>query len=87
MPILQKIYEKNGEQIIAHDKFIYCSTVYKIWSWGASLLEEKYYSSDNPITFKKKDLVLKQKDYRIQRFIDLKFAPEEFLKSKNYKLL
>lgn len=82
-----KQYLKGNQTVFAFDKFIYCSTVYQIWSWGASLLEEKYYSSDKPITLNKKQLVLKRKNYSLHRFFDLKFAKEEWLNDNGWKLI
>ena len=65
------IYEKNNERIIVNDKFIYCSSVYALWKGGASLIEEKYYSSNKPISLKKKDLKKKMKGYNLVRFFEL----------------
>ena len=71
-----------------HDKFIYCSSVYQIWGWGAALMEEKYYASDRPITLKKKNLIsVKRKNYSLHRFFELQFAPEEWLLQQGYKLI
>lgn len=84
---LPKIYEKGKEQVVVNDKFIYCSSVYIIWKKGASLLEEKYYTSDEPIKLKKKDLKLKKKNYILYRYFDLEFAPEEWLQINGYKLI
>lgn len=84
---LPKIYEKGKEQVVVNDKFIYCSSVYIIWEKGASLLEEKHYTSDEPIKFKKKDLKLKKKNYILYRYFDLEFAPEEWLQTNGYKLI
>lgn len=81
----QKTYEKNDQIVYVNDKFIYCSSVYLIWKWGASLLEEKYYSSKKPITLKKQ--IVKKKNYIIQRFFDLQFAPEVWLQENGYTLL
>lgn len=83
----RKIYEKNNQIVYTNDKFIYCSDVYKIWSWGASLIEESYYSSDKPISLKKKDLKLKTKEYTLYRFLELKFAPEEYLINNGFKII
>ena len=41
MTTLQKIYEKNNIAVRTHDKFIYSSVIYILWSGGASLVEEK----------------------------------------------
>lgn len=85
MSTLQTAFEKNGEIVHSNDKFIYLEEIYLIWSWGASLLDEKYYSSDKPISLKKKDLKLKKKNYIIYRFFTLKYAPEYYLINNGYK--
>lgn len=87
MTTSQKIYEKDKNIVYTNDKFIYNDELYLIWSWGASLLEDKYYSSDKPITLKKKDRKLKKKNYIIYRFFTLKFAPEEYLINNGYKII
>ena len=81
-----KIYVKDNIQVITNDKFIYHSEVWKIWKMGAILEEEKYYASPKLLKFKKKDLVLKKKDYSIHRFIELEYAPEDYLVKNGYKL-
>lgn len=81
--ILQKIYEKNSDKVRVSDKFIYCSSVYKLWSNGASLVDERYYSSSKPINLKKKQLKCKD----LFRFFELEYAPEEWLQQNNYKLI
>ena len=81
------IYEKNNQKIIVNEKFIYCSSVYMLWKGGASLIEEKYYSSDKPISLKKKDLKKKMKGYNLYRFFELEYAPESYLISQNFKLI
>ena len=71
-----------------HNKFIYCSSVYQMWGWGAALMEEKYYASDRPITLKKKNLIsVKRKNYSLHRFFELQFAPEEWLLQQGYKVI
>ena len=86
--ISQKTYEKDKQFVHIHDKFIYCSSVYQIWGWGAALIEEKYYTSYKPITLKKKNLVsVKRKNYSLHRFFELQFAPEEWLLQQGYNLI
>lgn len=86
--ISQKTYEKDRQIVYTHNKFIYCSSVYQIWGWGAALVDEKYYTSDKPITFKKKNLIsVKRKNYSLHRFFELQFAPEEWLLQQGYKLI
>lgn len=84
---LQKTYEKDKQIVYTHDKFIYCSSIYQIWSWGAALMEEKYFSSSKPITIKKKNLSVKKKNYSLRRFFELQFAPEEWLLQQGYNLI
>lgn len=81
------IYEKNNQRIIVNDKFIYCDTIYMLWKGGASLIEEKYYSSNKPISLKKKDMKKKEKSYTLIRFFDLEYAPEKWLQQEGYKLI
>lgn len=75
--ILPTIYEKNKQRVTANDKFIYCSSIYMLWKGGASLVEEKYYSSDKPIIVK--DIKSKKKGYTLFRFFELEYAPEYYL--------
>lgn len=84
---LQKIYEKDKQIVYTHDKFIYCNSIYQIWSWGAALMEEKYFSSIKPITIKKKNLSVKKKNYSLRRFFELQFAPEEYLINNGFKIV
>lgn len=85
--ISPKIYEKENENVVVGDKFMYCSTVYRLLKGRAEMLEEKYYSSNKPIEIKKKDLKQKTKDFILFRFIDLIQAPEEYLLTNHYKKL
>lgn len=82
-----KGYSKENQTVYVFDKFIYCSSVYQLWKQGASLVEEKYYSSSKPIKLKKNQIYLKRKEYSLYRFFELKFAPEEYLIKNNYKLI
>ena len=82
-----KIYESKEQRVVVNDKFIYCSEVYMIWKNGASLIETKYYSSDEPIKIKKKNLKTKKKNYSLVRFFTLEFAPEEYLINNKFKLV
>lgn len=85
--ISKKIYIKNNIEVKVNDTFIYHSEIWKIWKLGAILESEKYYSSSKALKFKKKDLVLKKKDYTLFRFISLEYAPEDFLIKNGYKIL
>ena len=84
---LRKTYEKDKQIVHTHDKFIYCSSIYQSWSWGAALMEEKYFSSSKPITIKKKNLSVKKKNYSLRRFFELQFAPEEYLINNGFKIV
>lgn len=81
------LYEKNNQRIVVNDKFIYCDSIYMIWKNGASLIEEKYYSSDKPISLKKKDLKKKKGEYILFRFFELKYAPENYLINNGFKIV
>jgi hypothetical protein len=56
-----------------------------MWRYGASLMDETYYTSNKPLNVKKIPKLLKKKDYVIQRFINLEGAPEEYLINEGYK--
>lgn len=79
------IYETSKERLFLSDSYIYKSVIYKLWPGGASLFEEKYYSSKTPIKFKKKDLKVKKKDYTLYRFFTLEGAPLEYLVNNGFK--
>jgi hypothetical protein len=79
------LYEKETNKVKVSNKFIYCVSVYKIWKEGANLVDESYYSSDKPLKFKNNKL--KKKDHIMMRYIDLEYAPEEFLINNGYKKL
>ena len=84
--IKQVIYIKDAHEIPATPKFVYCSSVYKIWKRGACLINEQYYTSNKPLNLNKIQYILRKKDYIIQRFIELESAPEEYLINLGYKL-
>lgn len=77
---------KNRQEVFVNPKFIYCSTVYKMWRRGASLMDEKYYSSDKPLNARRMSSVIKKKNYEIRRFISLEGAPEDYLLDNGYNL-
>lgn len=81
------VYEKDGKTVVVGDKFIYSNSIYQIWKSGAMLLNEQFYSSNKPITLSKKDLIKKKNGYIIQRFLELEYAPEEYLWKEGYKLI
>ena len=60
-----KIYVKNNQEVKVSPKFVYCSSVYKIWNQGAGLLDETYYVSSKPLNLKKIPTKLKQKGYTV----------------------
>jgi hypothetical protein len=83
-----KIYEnKEGQRVVTNDTFIYCSEIYMLWKGGASLLEEKYYSTNKPLKIKSKNLKVKKKNYTLFRYLTLEFAPEEYLLNNKFKLV
>ena len=83
-----KIYEnKEGQRVVTNDTFIYCSEIYILWKGGASLLEEKYYSTNKPLKIKPKNLKVKKKNYTLFRYLTLEFAPEEYLINNKFKLV
>ena len=79
------IYVKNNQEVSVSPKFVYCSSVYKIWKRGASLLEE-YYASNTPLILSKSNRKITKKGYIIQRFLDLESAPADYLINNGYKL-
>lgn len=87
MTTLRKIYEKNKLIVYTADKFIYHSSIYRIWGWGASLVEEKYYASTKPIKLKKNQLHCKKNKYSLHRFFELKGAPEDYLINNGFKII
>ena len=84
---LPQIYEKDGLRVKVNDKFIYNSSVYKIWPDGASLVDESYYASSKILKPSKHKMILKKNGYILQRFLDLEFAPEIFLINNGFKIL
>lgn len=80
-----KIYEKNNKWVCTYDKFVYIDTIYLIWKCGASLIKETYYASETPINPKKK--IVRKRNCIIQRFFDLKFAPENYLINNGFKII
>lgn len=83
---MNTIYIKDNSEVIVSDKFIYHSSVHKIWKQGACLLDDRYYTSNTPLNLKKIPRILKKKDYNIHRFITLEGAPENYLIKQKYKL-
>jgi hypothetical protein len=79
-----KTYTKNDETIGVANKFIYHIETYVAWKNGVALYEEKWYASNNPIKFKKKDNLLKRKKYKLFRLVSLDYAPESYLIRNGY---
>lgn len=79
-----KTYIKDNEIIGVHDKFVYHVETYVAWKNGVALYDDKYYASDKPLKFKKKELLLKQKKYKLFKLINLEFAPQSYLESNGY---
>lgn len=79
-----KTYVKNGIAVGVHDKFIYHIEIWVAWKNGIALYDEKWYACDHPLKFKKKDNLLKRKKYKLLRFIDLEFAPLDYLEANGY---
>lgn len=79
------VYSKGDQTLRVSKKFVYNESVYKIWNTGAILLKETYYVSNNPINLKRIQKNINKSGYRIQRFIELESAPEEYLINKGYK--
>lgn len=80
------IYVKDGHTVTVSPKYVYHSSVHKIWKWGACFIGEQYYASPKPLNIKKIQTKIKKKEYTIQRFIELESAPEQYLLKNGYKL-
>lgn len=83
---MNPIYVKDNHEVVVSSKFVYCSSVYKLWKQGACLVDEVHYASNQPLDLKKIPLRLKRRNYTIQRYIQLESAPEDYLITKGYKL-
>lgn len=81
----RQIYVKDNHEVAVSHKFVYHSSVYRVWKSGAGLLDDKYYVSNSPLNLKKIPTVIKKKKYSIRRFFELEAAPEEYLITKGYK--
>jgi hypothetical protein len=79
-----KLYNKDDTVIGVSDSFIYSTETYVIWKNGASLLDKQFYKSKKLIKFKNN--TLKKKLYTLHRYVDLTFAPEEWLINNGFKL-
>ena len=79
-----KIYLKNDEVVAVADKFIYHVETYVAWKNGIALYDEKWYSSNEPLKFKKKDNLLKRKTYKLIRYVTLDYAPQSYLERNGY---
>ena len=83
---MDPIYVKDGHTVTVSPKYVYHSSVHKIWKWGACFIGEQYYASPKPLNIKKIQTKIKKKEYTIQRFIELESAPEQYLLKNGYKL-
>lgn len=83
---MNQIYIKDNQEVRVSTKFVYCSSVYRLWKQGACLIDEVYYASNQPLDLKKIPLKLKRRNYTIQRYIQLEGAPENYLITQGYKL-
>lgn len=82
---LSKIYIKGKHEVTTASKFIYQTTIYKIWKLGCSLLSEQYYALPRPLDLKSIPSQVRAKDYILQRYITLEGAPETYLIQHGYK--
>lgn len=81
---MNTLYVKDGHTASVSPKYVYHSSVHKIWKWGACFLGEKYFASPRPLNIKKIQTKIKKKEYTIQRFIELESAPEQYLLRNGY---
>ena len=79
-----KTYIKNDEVVGVAETFIYHIETYVAWKNGVALYDNKWYSSKEPLKFKKKDNILKRKTYKLFRLISMDYAPESYLIRNGY---
>jgi hypothetical protein len=79
-----KTYIKNDEVVGVAETFIYHIETYVAWKNGVALYDDKWYSSKEPLKFKKKDNLLKRKTYKLFRLINMIYAPESYLIRNGY---
>ena len=79
-----KTYSKNNEAVGVSNQFIYHIEIYVAWKNGVAFYDEKWYSVDHPLKFKKKDNILKRKKYKWIRYITLAYAPQSYLEQNGY---
>ena len=79
-----KTYIKNDEVVGVAETFIYHVETYVAWKNGVALYDEKWYSSKEPLKFKKKNNLLKRKTYKLFRLINMEYAPESYLIRNGY---
>ena len=79
-----KTYIKDDEVVGVAETFIYHIETYVAWKNGVTLYDDKWYSSKEPLKFKKKDNILKRKTYKLFRLINMEYAPEDYLIRNNY---
>jgi hypothetical protein len=79
-----KTYIKNDEVVGVAETFIYHIETYVAWKNGVALYDDKWYSSKEPLKFKKKDNLLKRKTYKLFRLVNMIYAPESYLIRNGY---
>ena len=79
-----KTHIKDDEVIGVAKTFINHIETYVTWKNGVALYDNKWYSSKNPLKFKKKDNILKRKTYKLFRLINMVYAPEDYLIRNGY---
>jgi hypothetical protein len=79
-----KTYIKNDEVVGVAETFIYHIETYVAWKNGVALYDDKWYSSKEPLKFKKKDNLIKRKTYKLFRLISMDYAPESYLIRNGY---
>lgn len=84
---MDTLYVKDGHTARVSQKYVYHTSVHRLYKWGGSFLGDKYYASSKPLNLKKVPIKVKKKDYTIQRFVELESAPEHYLIKIGYKKL
>lgn len=79
------MYQKDNEYIKVSEYFVYLESIYILLKNRAELYSEKFYKSNNPIKLTKKSTLVKNKKYKLYRFLDLIEAPLEYLINNKFK--
>lgn len=77
----------TGDKVRPAKSFIYELSIYKIYKDRVELIESKYYSSENRLSLRKVDKIIKGKNYSLGVYIDWIGAPVEYIKNNNLKLI